>query len=326
MLKQFAWLSRHIECSAVLGVILLAVFFTIGTRGLWIMSLPGIIVLTAQVGIIAIGQALLMIAGEFDLSVGSVFAFAGVVFISMMDLGLGVLVAFLIAVVLSGAIGAVNGVFTVRFKVPSMIVTLGAMFVYRGLVYIMTRGMGLHIPHGARGSVLVELLGGSPLGFSSSIVLLIFITAVFSVVLSMTRFGNHLFAVGADPRSAKSCGVSIFKTKLIAFILCSALAGLAGIMVTCQESTVYASTGKNAELESIVAAVVGGCALSGGIGSVWGTVIGAFIMSSLRGGLLMMGAPSYWYITFVGMILIVFMVLSRQIGGLYGMSGQNGKD
>ena len=325
MRKQVGWLSRHIESSAVIGAIFLAVFFTVGTKGLWIMNLPNILALTALIGIIAIGQALLMISGEFDLSVGSVFAFAGVAFISLMDLGLGVLVSFLCAMILCGVIGAVNGLFTLRFKVPSMIVTLGALFVYRGVVYIMTRGMGLHIPHDARESLLVRLLGGAPLGFSSSILLLGLIMAVFVVVLSMTRYGNHVFAVGADAKSAQSCGVSPVRTKLIAFINCSALAGFAGIMVSCQESTVYASSGKNVELETIVAAVVGGCALSGGIGSVWGTVLGAFIMSSLRGGLLMMGAPSYWYISFVGMILIVFMVLSRQLGGLYGMSGQNGK-
>jgi simple sugar transport system permease protein/ribose transport system permease protein len=326
MRKRVGWLSRHVESSAVLGAILLAVFFTAGTKGLWISNVPNILAFTALIGIIAIGQAVLMISGEFDLSVGSVFAFAGVAFISLMDLGAGVFVSFLGAMILCGAIGAVNGLVTLRFKVPSMIVTLGAMFAYRGVVYIMTRGLGLHIPHDARESLLVRLLGGAPLGFSSSILLLGLITAVFIVVLSMTRYGNHVFAVGADARSAQSCGVSPVKTKLIAFINCSVLAGFTGIMVTCQESTVYASSGKNVELESIVAAVVGGCALSGGIGSVWGAVLGAFIMSSLRGGLLMMGAPSYWYISFVGVILIVFMVLSRQTGGLYGMSGQNGKD
>lgn len=325
MTKRAKWLTGRIEASAVLGAILLAAFFTLGTRGLWLGNMPHILTLTAQIGVIAIGQALLMISGEFDLSVGSVFACAGVGFIAAMDLGLGAWASLLIALAMCGAIGAINGLFTLRFKVPSMIVTLGAMFVYRGVVYITTRGLGLHIPHSERNSLLVRLLGGAPLGFSSSILMLVLIMAAFMVVLSMTPYGNHLFAVGADARSAQSCGVSPVRTKLIAFIICSALAGFSGIMVACQETTVYASSGKNAELESIVAAVVGGCALSGGIGSIWGTVLGAFIMSSLRGGLLMLGAPSYWYVSFVGMILIVFMVLSKQLGGLYGMSRQNGR-
>jgi simple sugar transport system permease protein len=266
-----------------------------------------------------------MISGEFDLSVGSVFAFTGVAFISFIDLGFGVLLSFLCAVILSCGIGLVNGLFTLRLKVPSMIATLGARFVYRGLVYIFTSGIGLHIPHDSRDHLLVRLLGGKPLGFSSSILLLGVISVAFMLVLSSTRYGNHVFAVGADPRSAQSCGVSPMKTKMIAFILCSALAGFAGILVTSRELTVYFSTGRGAELEAIAAAVIGGCVLSGGVGSIWGAILGAFIISSLRGGLLMIGAPSYWYISFVGMILILFMVLSRLMGGSYGKPGPNGK-
>jgi simple sugar transport system permease protein len=315
---------NRIEASAVLGTIGLALFFTIGTKGLWIGNLPNIVELTSIIGIVAIGQALLMISGEFDLSVGSVFAFAAVVFVSLMDLGLGTLAAFVGAMLLSCGVGLINGLLTLRFKVSSMIVTLGAMFVYRGLVYILTSGVELSMPPDARVSILVKLLGGKPLGISSLIILLGVTMTVFVMILSKTRYGNHVFAVGADAWSARSCGVSPIKTKMVAFIICSALAGFAGIVVACKELTVYSTTGKEVELETIVAAVIGGCSLSGGVGSICGTVLGAFIISSLKGGLLMMGAPSYWYVSFVGMILILFMVLSRFIRGLYGTTGQNG--
>jgi len=325
MIRRVAPVARRIESSAIIGVIILALFFTIGTKGLWLGNLSKTLLLTSEIGIIAVGQALLMISGEFDLSVGSLFAFTGVAFISFINMGLGVLLAFLFTIILSCGIGLVNGFVTLKLKVPSMIATLGARFVYRGLVYIFTSGIGLHIPHSSRNNPLVKLLGGAPLGFSSSILLLGIITAVFMALLSSTRYGNHVFAVGADPKSAQSCGVSPEKVKIIAFIICSALAGFAGIISTCRESTVYFSTGRGIELESIAAAVIGGCVLSGGVGSIWGAVLGAFIISSLRGGLLMIGAPSYWYISFVGMILILFMVLSRLMGGFYGKLGQNGK-
>jgi simple sugar transport system permease protein len=312
------------EASAVLGSIALALLFTIGTKGIWIRDLPYILELTSVVGIVAIGQALLMITGEFDLSVGSVFAFAAVVFVSLMDLGLGAPLALVCAMLVSCGIGLVNGLVALRFRVSSMIATLGAMFVYRGLVYILTSGVELAVPRGARASVLIRLLGGRPLGFDTSIIVLGLTMTVFVVVLSATRYGNHAFAVGADPWSAQSCGVSPERTKMIAFAICSALAGLSGIVVTCKELAVYSTTGQDAALETIAAAVIGGCALSGGVGSIWGTALGAFAISSLRGGLLMMGAPSYWYITFVGMILILFMVISRLIRGSYGTTGQNG--
>ena len=324
MRKHAASMLNRIEASAVIGSIGLALFFTIGTKGLWLGNLLNIIELTSIIGIVAIGQALLMISGEFDLSVGSVFAFAAVVFVSLMDLGFGALGAFVGAMVVSGTVGFINGLLTLRFKVSSMIVTLGAMFVYRGLVYILTSGVERSMPPEMRTSTLVKLLGGKPLGFSSVILLLGLTMVLFVMILSMTRYGNHVFAVGADAWSARSCGVSPVKTKMIAFIICSALAGFAGIIVTCKELTAYSTTGKEVELETIVAAVIGGCSLSGGVGSIWGTVLGAFIISSLKGGLLMMGAPSYWYVSFVGMILILFMVLSRLIRGLYGTTDQNG--
>jgi simple sugar transport system permease protein len=304
MRRFAASILTRIEASAILGAIGLVVFFTVGTRGLWIGHLTGDLEKTTIIGIVAIGQAVLMITGEFDLSVGSVFAFVAVAFVSFMHLGLGTLGAFGCALILSCCVGFLNGLLVLRFKVPSMIETLGAMFVYRGLVYILTSGVELSMPSELRTSILVRSLGGKPLGINSLIVLLCVTMAIFVLVLSSTRYGNHALAVGADPWSARSCGVSPARTKMIAFIICSVLAGLAGMVVTCSELTVYSTTGKEVELETIVAAVIGGCSLSGGVGSIWGTVLGAFIISSLKGGLLMMGAPSYWYVTFVGMTLV----------------------
>lgn len=100
------------------------------------------------------------------------------------------------------------------------------------------------------------------------------------------------------------------------------MAGLAGIIVTCQEGTVYSTTGRSLELETIAAAVIGGCTLRGGIGSIWDAVLGVFILSSLKGGLMMLGVPTYWYIAFVGMILIAFLILSKLMRGRYGIANE----
>jgi ribose/xylose/arabinose/galactoside ABC-type transport system permease subunit len=324
MRQHAASILNRIEASAILGSTGLALLFIVATKGIWIGNFLDTLDLTSIIGIVSIGQAFLMITGEFDLSVGSVFAFIAVVFVSLMDLGLGMFAALVCAMLLSCCVGLVNGLLTLRFKVQSMIVTLGAMFAYRGLVYILTSGVQLSVPHDLRASILVKLLGGKQLGFSSSILILVVVMMIFVMILSTTRYGNHVFAVGADAWSAQSCGISPEKTRLVAFIICSALAGFSGILVTCKELAVYSTTGQDAELETIAAAVIGGCSLSGGVGSIWGTVLGAFIISSLRGGLLMMGAPSYWYVTFVGMILILFMVISRLIRGFYGTADQNG--
>lgn len=306
-------LTGRIEASVVLGTILMVLFFATSTKGLWFTNLPSILALTSLVGIVVIGQALLMTAGEVDLSVGSVYAIASVAFLMLMDAGGGVILSALGALLLAAFVGLVNGVVTTKFMVPSMIVTLGAMFMCRGLVYILTTGFSLSIPRPLRGDLLIWLIGGKSFGFSHSIVLLLILVAVFVFVLARTRFGGHVLAVGGEPESALANGVSPAKVKIIAFVICSVLAGFAGLVATCASGSVYSSSGKLMELDTIAACVIGGCTLRGGVGSVWGPVLGVFVLSSLKGGLMMMGAPAYWYISLVGMILIGFLIATRSL-------------
>ena len=301
-----------IETGAVLGTILIVLFFVIGTDGLWLTSIPSVLRLTAQIGIIAVGQALLMTAGEVDLSVGSVFAFIGVVFVWMMDeLALAPAVGIFLALGVSFVIGYMNGVVTVMFKVPAMVVTLGAMFIYRGLTFIATRGVGLNIPRPLRNHPLVELLEGKVFGINNTVLILLVVVAIFVFVLAKTRFGSHVAAVGGDAAAALANGISPRSVKIRAFVICSGLAGLSGVVVVGQEGSVYSTSGVQLELDTIAAAVIGGCTLRGGIGSIWGAVVGVFVLSSLKSGLWIMGAPTSCYVAFVGAILIAFLMLSK---------------
>jgi simple sugar transport system permease protein/ribose transport system permease protein len=311
-------LTGRRESSVIFGVIIVVLFFSIGTKGLWLGNLPNVLVLTALVGVIAIGQALLITAGEVDLSVGSVYAFASVSFLVLMGWGLSVFPSLILALLISAMIGMINGVITVKFNVPSMIVTLGAMFIYRGLVYIITTGYSLSIPREYRGDFLIWLIGGKTYGLSHSVVLLVILTAVFIFLLARMRLGSHILAVGGEPASALANGVSPDRVKTIAFVMCSVLAGTAGIVAACKEGSVYSTTGKLLELDTIAAAVMGGCMLTGGVGSIWGPVLGVFILASMKGGLMMMGAPTSWYIAFVGMILIGFLAASKVTSKQYG--------
>ena len=302
----------RVETGAVIGTILIVLFFVIGTDGLWLTSIPSVLRLTVQIGIIAVGQALLMTAGEIDLSVGSIFAFVGVVFVWMMDeLALAPVVAMFLALSTSFVIGFLNGVITVMFKVPAMIVTLGAMFIYRGLTYISTKGVGLSIPRELRNHPVIELLEGKVSGLNNTILILLVVVAFFVFVLAKTRFGSHVLAVGGDAASALANGISPGSVKIRAFVICSGLAGLSGVLVVGQEGSVYSTSGVQLELDTIAAAVIGGCTLRGGIGSIWGAVLGVFVLSSLKSGLLIMGAPTSWYVAFVGAILIGFLMLSK---------------
>lgn len=310
----------RIESGVIIGAVLIVAFFVVATDGLWLSSIPSILRITASVGIVAIGQAMLMSAGEVDLSVGSVFAFVGVVFIWCMDnLGIGVAPSMLIALPVAFAIGLVNGTVATRFRVPSMIVTLGGLFVYRGVTYVSTQGFSLSVPREYRGDALIELLGGGVGSASTMFILLLILTAAFVFVLAKTRFGSHVLAVGGDANAALANGVSPALVKIKAFIICSGLAGLAGVLVVCQEGSVYSTSGVRMELETIAAAVIGGCTLSGGVGSIWGPVLGVFVLSTLKGGLMLVGAPTSWYIAFVGAMLIGFLVFSRLLNYRMGV-------
>jgi simple sugar transport system permease protein len=313
-MKTFA---QRPEASVTICVLLLVAFFAIGTNGVWFNSLPSVLRLTAQLGIIAIGQAILMTSGEIDLSVGSTFAIAGVVFINAMEF-MGVAPAMAVALAFSCFVGLLNALISVRFRVPSMIVTLGAMFVYRGIAYLATTGSSISIPHDLRADGLVLLFKTRFLGLNASVLLLVILTAILAFILAKTRFGSHLQAVGGNAASALANGVSPAWIKTKAFVLCSFLAGVAGVMVVAQEGSVYGTSGMKMELETIAAAIIGGCSMRGGSSSIWGPVLGVFMLSSLKGGLLLMGAPTSWYIAFVGAILIGFLILSSQFRKVMG--------
>lgn len=312
-------LFGRIEAGVVIGAVLIATFFAVSTGGLWLNSIPHVLRVAAGVGIIAIGQAILMSSGEVDLSVGSVFAIVGVAFVWFMDeLAVGVLPSMVLAMLFACLIGLVNGVVTTRFRVPSMIVTLGGLFIYRGITYYLTQGFSVSLPREYRKDELVLFLKDKFWGLNTTVFILAILTILFVFILAKTRFGSHVLAVGGNSDAALANGVSPTRTKIKAFVLCSGLAGLAGILVTCQEGSVYATSGVKMELETIAAAVIGGCTLRGGIGSIWGPVLGVIVLSSLKGGLMMMGAPTSWYIALVGAILIAFLIFSRLLNSRMG--------
>jgi len=306
-------LTESKESVAILSFVLVFSIFTVLLGSLWIANVPLLLRNSAWLGIVAIGQALLMTSGEFDLSVGSVFAFVGLSFVLLMQAGLGVFPSFVFAMLIASAIGLFNGVITLKFQVPSLIVTLGTQFIFRGFIYFATQGFPVAMPDALRTSWLVTALGGQPLRFNNTILFFAAIAIVTATVLRSSKFGNHVCAVGADPRSALSCGVSPVKTKTICFVVCSALAGLAGITAASHFHSVSPTTTEGLAFETIAAAVIGGCSLRGGVGSVWGTVLGAGMLMALRAGLIMMGINIFMYQILLGILLVAFVAVQAPL-------------
>jgi simple sugar transport system permease protein/ribose transport system permease protein len=242
-----------------------------------------------------------------------VFAFVSVVFVWLMRIGVGAAPSFLAAMLVAGLIGLVNGTITLRFRVPSLIVTLGTLFILRGLIYFVSQGFSIGIPDEAARAALSRFLGGEFLGLNNAVLLFAVLILSGTIVLGKTRFGNHVRAVGADARSALSCGVSPARVKGICFIVCSAMAGLSGLTAASYFRSVAPTQGEGMEFETVAAAVIGGCSLRGGIGSVWGTMLGACTLIAIRSGLVMMGVNIFLYQILLGVLLVVVIAVKEPL-------------
>ncbi|MBB3426059.1 simple sugar transport system permease protein/ribose transport system permease protein [Rhizobium sp. BK312] len=314
-------LLRNQGLGAIVGVVVMfAVFTGIDFSGWWtVQTVSNVTQFTAILAFVAMGQALIIITREIDLSVGSVYGLTGVAFITM-EPALGVPGSLVLALVIAAAAGLVQGIAVVKGQLPSMIVTLGGLFTARGIIYVWTGGSVHNFSPDARSHPLTLLLGGSLFGVEAAIYWLILVAAVLALVLWLTPFGNRLLATGGSRESAESRGVQTDRIKIATFILCSLLAGFAGILTLCNQPQTHVTLGENMELEAIAAAVIGGCLLTGGRGSILGAILGALIVVSLRYELIALGAPSSWYITFVGAVLIIAIIFNQKLARFLGHS------
>ncbi|MBA7672730.1 Inner membrane ABC transporter permease protein YjfF [subsurface metagenome] len=291
----------------------LFVIFNVISGGLFISSdVIGVMAISAsELGIVVLGVALLMICGEFDLSVGSVSAVGALIMATLYQLGLNPFLAMAIAVCGGMGAGAVNGLVTVKFGIPSFIVTLGTMMAWRGFVTLITGG--LTIPflvreiHPAFFSVLQAHVGVVPAPLIWFVVTII----VLVLLLHFHRFGNHVFATGGNKEAARAMGINTNKTKVICFMIVGGLAAFSGIMQTIRGRGFQALQGTGMELMAIAAVVVGGTSLFGGTGTIVGAALGVLIIIFLRFGLIMARLPGFWYKLALGVIIVAVVAMNK---------------
>ncbi|WP_341487555.1 ABC transporter permease [Pararhizobium sp. A13] len=314
-------LVRSQGFGAIIGVaVMLAVFTVIDFSGWWtVQTLANVTQFTSILAFVAMGQALVIMTKEIDLSVGSVYGLAGVAFITM-EPALGVFGSLFLALAIAALVGFLQSIAVVKGQLPSMIVTLGGLFAARGVIYVWTGGSVHNFSPAARNHPLTRLLGGELFGIEAAIFWLVAVAAILGILLWATPFGNRLLATGGSRESAESRGVRTDRIKVAAFVLCSLMAGFAGILTLCNQPQTHVTLGENMELEAISAAVIGGCLLSGGRGSILGAILGALIVVSFRYELIALGAPSSWYITFVGVVLIVAVIFNQKLARFLGHS------
>lgn len=306
---------KRSEATILIGSVLLFIIFAIvDTRG-WFdfFTIRNITEYTSLLGLVAIGETLTILVKEIDLSVGSVYGLVGVAFVSW-EPTLGVPLAFVAALALAVAVGLLNGLLVLRGKISSMIVTLGALFFYRGVIYVTTGGTVRSMAGASANHWLVQLFGGSWIfGLRNGFWWFLFVVVLFTYILFRTPYGNQMLAVGGHIVSAASRGVRVDRVKLIAFITCSFLAGLAGIITLAINPRTNVTIGQDMELEAIAAAVIGGVLLTGGRGSIVGAALGTFFLTAVRSELITLGAPSDWYTAFVGFVLVFATVVNTLI-------------
>lgn len=286
-------------------------------------SVTGIINAVSLSGTIAIGVAMLMITGEFDLSVGSVMAVGGYIFGSLSMAGQPLL-GLVLAILACALLGAINGLIFVWTGIPSFIVTLGTKYFYRGMLWVISGGAmlqtidkeGIYNLFNGRFDLLNNLFTNS--NFRTSLLWQVGLVVLFQLLLTRTRFGNHLFAVGGNAGAALGQGVNVKKVRLLSFITASAMAGFTGVLLFSQYFTVRVASGDGMELTAIAACVVGGVLITGGAGSIWGALIGALTISTLRTGVVLMNIPFIPADNFeaiVGVTIILAVILNSYLRG-----------
>ncbi len=297
----------------VLLVLELIVFWSINHDFLSALNISNTLAFTVELGLIALAMTLLMTSGEFDLSVGSIFGFAPVVMWTLFNQGVVSLeFAFIIALVMAALVGWVNGWFVTRLKIPSFLVTLGMLLVVRGTALFVTDGFPQRT-WSATDQPLARVLVGEffigPFRVYMSIFWFVGVAVVLGYVLTQTKFGNWIQASGGNAGAARARGVNVNRTKVILFMLSATLAAFAGVISSIRTSAANPNSGTGYELEVIAMVVIGGTALTGGRGTIIGTVLGVFILRVMRNGIVLIGVPGLAYNIFIGAIILGMMAL-----------------
>jgi simple sugar transport system permease protein len=307
-------LVRYPEIGAMAAFLVVFLGFALTAKHfLTPAAFAGMLAVIAELGIVTMGITLLMISGEFDLSVGSVLAVSSMSFALLLRANVPALLALGLALTFAALLGLINGLIVVTTGIPSFITTLGTMMFWRGILLAITGG--LPIAYFGK-SVVFEVLNSRFIGdFRTSAIWFALIVLIFYFILQHTPYGNWAYATGGNKEAAWALGVPTKRVKLINFVLSGLLAGLAGCIQFGRFISVDALRGQGVELEAIAAAVTGGVLLSGGYGSIIGALLGVLIVGMIRTGLVLAGAPAYWYQAFVGTILIVAVIINIRTRG-----------
>lgn len=301
---------REIPVSAALVALVLITYF-INPRFLAPQSVKDLLLNATIVMILATGQAVVIITRNVDLSVGSILGLSGFLTGTLFATfpGIPIPVVFVAGIALGVLLGAVNGLLVTAAGVPALVITLGTLYIFRGINNAWAGGKEYF--SGDRPAEFGNLSVNTFLGFPIITLIALVVLIVLAIALAGTRAGRDFYAIGSDPTAAKLFGIPTSRRVFTAFVINGALAGLGGVLYASRFSSVGASTGDGLELDVVAAAVVGGVAIFGGSGSVVGAAIGAVLLTTITSSLTALRVDKFWQQAVVGVLILAAIIIDR---------------
>lgn len=306
-------------------LILLLIFFSIVTPNF--LSANTFLLLAKHValyGILAIGMTYVIITGGIDLSVGAVVGLAGMVAGGMIQNGITLQVfdvtlyfsiplVILFTLLVGAVVGLINGITITKFGVAPFIATLGTMYIARGFAMLHSNGATYSniVGNEALGNVGFTLIGGRVMGIPVGALILVVIAVAAGILLKRTTFGWHIFSIGGNEKAAKLSGVKVDKVKILVYIFSGVCAAIVGIITASQLEAAHPASGETWEMNAIAAAVLGGTSMMGGIGTIGGTIIGAFVIGVISDGMVMCGVSEFWQMIIKGLVIILAVIVDQ---------------
>lgn len=294
------WATQYLGQIGFLAILLVLLFLTSPAFG----TPNNLINVARQVSInmiLSCAMTMVLIVGGIDLSVGAVMALSGMVsaFLSLSGVPFGICA---LAGIAAGMVaGLVNGIILSNTNLPPFIVTYAVQNIIRGLVYVITGAGTIRLTSEA----YLEFGGGSLGPVPLPVIYMVIIVVLSIVLLSRTRFGRHMYALGGNPKAARFAGINTARLTLLIYTISGALAGFAGLVLTSRNSSMQPSVGSGAEMDAIAAVVLGGTSMLGGRGAIFGTILGAFIIGFINNGLNMLGMDSFYQYIAKGVVILI---------------------
>ena len=306
-------------------LIVLLIFFSITANNF--LSVNTLLLIGKHValyGIIAIGMTYVIITGGIDLSVGAVVGLAGMVAGGLLQKGLtlqfaGVTIYFsvplvvIITIIVGALIGVINGIIITKFNVAPFIATLGTMYICRGFANLHSNGATYSDLKGYEGlgNQGWTFFGSTLFGIPVGLIILAIMAVIFAFILKKTVFGWHVFSIGGNEKAAKLSGVKVDKVKILVYMISGICAAVVGIIACSQLAAAHPATGESWEMNAIAAAVLGGTSMAGGIGTIGGTIVGAFVIGVINDDMVMCGVSEFWQMVIKGLVIIVAVVIDQ---------------